>query len=56
MTRRVETYEAQHANIEILRESNKTLEKKLRGVEELRKKLANAEIQVDTLTREKQEW
>lgn len=56
LTRRVETYETQHANIDILKESNKTLENKLRGMEDLRKRSVTAELQVESLNREKQEW
>lgn len=56
LVRRVETYEQQHANVEILKESNKTLEKKLRGMADLRQRIAAAEIEAEDLKREKKEW
>lgn len=56
LVRKLDTYEKQHANVEILKEANKTLEKKLRGLDDLRKQTAAAEAEAKDLKREKREW
>jgi FtsZ-binding cell division protein ZapB len=52
----LDTYEKQHANIEVLKESNKALEKRLSAMDDLRKQSAIAQAEADDLKREKREW
>lgn len=54
--RKLDTYEKQHANVEVLKEANKALEKKLRGLDDLRKQAAASETEAEDLKREKREW
>ncbi|BGP56157.1 hypothetical protein JCM8202_005923 [Rhodotorula sphaerocarpa] len=56
LQRRVETYEQQHANAELLKETNRTLEKKLKAAEALRQEVAAQAIELDILKREKADW
>ncbi|BGP40889.1 coiled-coil domain-containing protein mad1 [Rhodotorula kratochvilovae] len=56
LQRRVETYERQHANAELLKETNRALEKKVKAGEELRAQLARQEVELEVLRREKADW
>lgn len=56
LTRELQTYKNQHANVEVLKEAKKSLEGKLRGMDELRARCAAKEHEVDDLEREKREW
>lgn len=56
LQRRVDTYERQHANVEILKEQNKALEKRVHGLDELRAKMAAQEAELKSLQREKSDW
>ncbi|GAA6058221.1 hypothetical protein JCM3770_005022 [Rhodotorula araucariae] len=56
LQRRVETYERQHANAELLKETNRALEKKVKAAEELRAQLARQEVELEVLRREKADW
>lgn len=56
LTRKLETYERQHANVDVLKEANKTLEKKVRGMDELRQQIATQDAEMDALRREKKDW
>lgn len=56
MKRKLETYERQHANAEVLKEENRSLEIKLKGLEDLRQQLAAQRIEMDSLKRERNEW
>ena len=56
LRRNLDTFEKQHANLEVLRESNKALEKKVRGVDALRHQAATLESELDAMKREKREW
>lgn len=54
--REVQTYKNQHANFEVLKESKKTLENKLRAMDDLRTRAAVVQAEVAELRREKEEW
>ena len=56
LKRKLETYERQHANVEVLKETNRSLENKLKGLDDLRKQLAAQAIEMDSLRRERSEW
>lgn len=56
LKRKVETYERQHSNVEVLKEANRSLENKLKGLEELRRELSAQALEIDSLKREKNEW
>ncbi|KAM0789394.1 hypothetical protein ACM66B_000222 [Microbotryomycetes sp. NB124-2] len=56
LRRRVETYERQHANIDVLKETNRTLEKKLKALEELRSVNAEQQATIEQLEMQKAEW
>ncbi|KAK4699236.1 hypothetical protein P7C70_g7025, partial [Phenoliferia sp. Uapishka_3] len=56
LVRRLETFEKQHSNYEVLKESNKALEKKARGVDALRQQAVTLEAEVEAMKREKREW
>jgi mitotic spindle assembly checkpoint protein MAD1 len=56
LARKLDTYERQHANVEVLKEANKALEKKVRGMDEMRKQVAAQEAEVEALRREKSDW
>ncbi|GAA5988157.1 hypothetical protein JCM10908_002087 [Rhodotorula pacifica] len=56
LQRRVETYEQQHANAELLKETNRSLEKKLKQAESLRQQVAAQEVELEILRREKADW
>jgi len=56
LQRRVETYERQHANAELLKETNRALEKKVKAAEDLRAQLARQEVELEVLRREKADW
>jgi cell shape-determining protein MreC len=56
LKRKLETYERQHANAEVLKEENRSLENKLKGLDELRQQLAAQRIEMDSLKRERNEW
>jgi mitotic spindle assembly checkpoint protein MAD1 len=56
LTRKVELMDKNQANVEVLREENKALEKKVRHVEELRHQVAELEMQLQVAEREKKEW
>lgn len=49
-------YKDRHANLEILREEKRTLERKVSVVDELREKVVSLEAQVEAARRERQEW
>lgn len=49
-------YKDRHANLEVLREEKRTLERKVTIMEELREKVVSLEAQVDAARRERQEW
>lgn len=56
LQRRVETYEQQHANAELLKETNRSLEKKLKQAELLRQQVAAQSVELEILKREKADW
>ncbi|GAA6005728.1 hypothetical protein JCM11491_003987 [Sporobolomyces phaffii] len=56
LKRKLETYERQHANVEVLKETNRALEHKLKGLDELRQKLSAQALEMDALKRERNEW
>ncbi|GAA5929465.1 uncharacterized protein JCM15063_004157 [Sporobolomyces koalae] len=56
LKRKVETYERQHANVEVLKEANRSLETKLKGLDQLRQQLASQALEMETLKRERSEW
>ncbi|KAK4048184.1 coiled-coil domain-containing protein mad1 [Microbotryomycetes sp. JL201] len=56
LRRRNETYERQHANVDVLKESNRTLEKKLKVLDELRTAYAEQQVLIKRLEMEKAEW
>ncbi|CEQ41957.1 SPOSA6832_03736 [Sporobolomyces salmonicolor] len=56
LQRKLDTYERQHANIEVLKETNRSLEKKVKGVEGLRQQIAVQAVELEMLKREKSEW
>ncbi|GAA5868651.1 hypothetical protein JCM3774_003613 [Rhodotorula dairenensis] len=56
LQRRVETYEQQHANAELLKETNRSLEKKLKQAEFLRQQVAAQSVELEILKREKADW
>ncbi|GAA5890523.1 hypothetical protein JCM8208_004901 [Rhodotorula glutinis] len=56
LQRRVETYERQHANAELLKETNRALEKKVKAAEALRAQLSQYEVELEVLRREKADW
>ncbi|GAA5848212.1 hypothetical protein JCM9279_000980 [Rhodotorula babjevae] len=56
LQRRVETYERQHANVELLKETNRALEKKVKAAEALRSQLSQYEVELEVLRREKADW
>ena len=56
LKRKLETYERQYANVEVLKEANRSLENKVKGLDELRQKLAAQALEMDSLKREKNEW
>ena len=45
------TLRQRHANIEVLKEQKRELERKVAGVEELREKVANLEAELDAARR-----
>ncbi|KAF8129065.1 spindle assembly checkpoint component Mad1, partial [Boletus edulis] len=49
-------YKDRHANLEVLREEKRALERKVLVVDELREKVVSLEAQVDAARRERQEW
>lgn len=49
-------YKDRHANIEVLREEKRALERKVLVVDELREKVVSLEAQVEAARRERQEW
>ncbi|GAA5910674.1 hypothetical protein JCM5296_001688 [Sporobolomyces johnsonii] len=56
LQRKLDTYERQHANVEVLKETNRSLEKKVKGVEDLRQQVAVQAMELEMLKREKSEW
>ena len=56
LQRRVETYEQQHANAELLKETNRSLEKKLKQAESLKQQVAAQAVELEILKREKADW
>lgn len=56
LKRKLETYERQHANVEVLKEANRSLENKVKGIDELRQQLAAQALEMDSLKRERNEW
>ncbi|KAK4057332.1 coiled-coil domain-containing protein mad1 [Microbotryomycetes sp. JL221] len=56
LRRRLETYERQHSEFEVLRESNKSMEKRIRLLNELRGVNITQEAKIHQLEREKLEW
>ncbi|KAG0663864.1 coiled-coil domain-containing protein mad1 [Rhodotorula mucilaginosa] len=56
LQRRVETYEQQHANAELLKETNRSLEKKLKQAESLKQQVAAQAVKLEILKREKADW
>ena len=56
LQRRLETYERQHANVELLKETNRALEKKVKAAEALRAQLSQHEVELEVLKREKADW
>ena len=56
LRRSLETFETQHTNLEVLKEANKTLEKKARSVDSLRQHSAALEADLEAMKREKREW
>jgi mitotic spindle assembly checkpoint protein MAD1 len=49
-------YKDRHANLEVLREEKRALERKVLVVDELREKVVSLEAQVEVARRERQEW
>ncbi|GAA5901369.1 hypothetical protein JCM6882_007758 [Rhodosporidiobolus microsporus] len=56
LQRRLETYERQHANVELLKETNRSLEKKVKAAEEVRQQVAAQNVELELLRREKADW
>ncbi|GAA5828613.1 hypothetical protein JCM3766R1_003760 [Sporobolomyces carnicolor] len=56
LKRKLDTYERQHANVEVLKEANRSLENKVKGLDELRQQLAAQALEIDSLKRERNEW
>jgi len=56
LTRKVELLDKNQTNVEVAREENKALERKVRHVEELRRQVAELEMQLKFAEREKMEW
>ncbi|GAA5867035.1 hypothetical protein JCM8547_008417 [Rhodosporidiobolus lusitaniae] len=56
LLRKVDTYERQHANVELLKETNRSLEKKVKAAEETRQQLQALHVEVELLRREKADW
>lgn len=52
----METYEQQHANAELLKEANRSLEKKLKQAELLKQQVAAQAVELEILKREKADW
>lgn len=52
----METYEQQHANAELLKETNRSLEKKLKQAESLKQQVAAQAVKLEILKREKADW
>jgi hypothetical protein len=56
LNRELQTYKNQHANLEVLKEAKKSLENKLRGMDELRTRSAGLEVDLQEMKREREEW
>ncbi len=56
LNRELQTYKHQHANLEVLKEAKKSLENKLRGMDELRTRSAGLEVDLQEMKREREEW
>ncbi|KAL8280734.1 hypothetical protein RQP46_006738 [Phenoliferia psychrophenolica] len=56
LRRSLDTFEKQHANLEVLKEANKSLEKKVISFDALRQSSATLAAEVESLKREKREW
>ncbi|SCV69805.1 BQ2448_1199 [Microbotryum intermedium] len=56
LARRLEVFEKQHVNVEVAKEANRTLERRVKAVDELVKKVAAQEVELDGLKREKLDW
>ncbi|POY71151.1 hypothetical protein BMF94_5908 [Rhodotorula taiwanensis] len=56
LQRRVDTYEQQHANAELLKETNRALEKKLKAAEAFKQQATAQAIELDILKRERADW
>lgn len=50
------TLRQRHANIEVLKEQKRELERKARGVDELREQVVRLEAELDAARREREEW
>lgn len=56
LARRVELMDRNQANVEVLKEENKALERKVRYAEGLRHQVAELEMHLQEAEREKKEW
>lgn len=56
LLRRLETFEKQHENVDVMKETIKSLEKQVKVMDSLRDQLAASQAQVDQLKREQREW
>ncbi|KDE06718.1 hypothetical protein MVLG_02915 [Microbotryum lychnidis-dioicae p1A1 Lamole] len=56
LARRLEVFEKQHVNVEVVKEANRTLERRVKAVDELVKKVAEQEVELEGLKREKLDW
>ncbi|KAI5475139.1 hypothetical protein MNV49_001883 [Pseudohyphozyma bogoriensis] len=56
LARRVETYEKDHAVVEVLKEEKKKLEAQVRSMDALRQQAAAFEGELEAMKREKSEW
>ncbi|GAA6009294.1 hypothetical protein JCM10207_004339 [Rhodosporidiobolus poonsookiae] len=56
LQRKLDTYERQHANIELLKETNRSLEKKVKAADETRQQVSALTVELDLLRREKADW
>ncbi|GJE94153.1 mitotic arrest deficient-domain-containing protein [Phanerochaete sordida] len=56
MSSELTTLKQRHANIEVLKEQKRDLERKVRATEELREKVVKLEAELDAARKEREEW
>ena len=47
---------SRNGNVELLREEKRTLERRVKGADELRQRVAELEVQVDAARKEREDW